>query len=112
MSKTRLAAVVSAVMLAAVLGSPVRAQATLEQLNEMADILSANDVSALEAFIEDNPELLEGEEPIAVLLRRFVEELKDLPTFLAVNPNLSESLGFLARETLQEGSDAGDDTLY
>lgn len=98
-------------ILAMQLGAPVQAAATLEQLNEIATILSANDVEGLQRFIDDNPNLLEGDTSIAVLLRRFVLELEDLPTFLAVYPNLSDSLVELVPQ-LEEGSDSGEEPIY
>jgi len=94
------------------LGSAVAGEPSLDQLAEIESILSSNDVAALRSFLDLNPELLEGETQLAILLRRFLEESNDLTFFLAYAPDLRDAVIATPAATeeppVNEGSDPGD----
>lgn len=70
MPNHRLTAVVTAFLLVfAAIGA--RAEATLEQLQEIDRLLSARDNRALWHFLQDNPGLMAGDDELAVELRNF-----------------------------------------
>lgn len=76
MSNPKLLAIVTAFMLVA--GAPgAYATYTLTQLEIIEQFILENDCAALRAFIEENPELLEGDDQLAVELRIFVEGIND-----------------------------------
>ncbi|WP_170464370.1 hypothetical protein [Ruegeria arenilitoris] len=50
-----------------------RAEITLEQLLVIDEMLSTNDIQALYAYLERNPELLTGEDELSLELRSFHE---------------------------------------
>ncbi|MBA3324487.1 MAG: hypothetical protein H0T41_04195 [Rhodobacteraceae bacterium] len=108
----KLVTVVSAMMLGLHLGSAVAGEPSLDQLAEIESILSSNDVAALRSFLNLNPELLEGETQLAILLRRFLEESNDLTSFLAYAPDLRDAVIATPPATeeppVDEGSDPGD----
>jgi hypothetical protein len=96
--KRKIAVAVSAMILAVQLGSPTAAQqASLEQLSTIAALLDTNDVGGLRAYVEANPALLEGDSPLAVLLRRFMSESSDVTTYLGFDADLNEMIEELAR---------------
>ena len=64
------------------LGSPVAAEPTVDQLVEIKEILTQNDVAGLRTYLETYPELLEGDTQLSVLLRKFLLESKHLPNYL------------------------------
>lgn len=83
MNRRKLASSISALILATQLGSPLlSAEPTLEQLNRIEALLAENDVAALRAYVERNPELLEGESEMARLLREFLRASGELPAYL------------------------------
>jgi hypothetical protein len=85
---------VTAMMLAAPLGSPLSAaQPSPEQLTAIANYLEVNDVQGLRDYITLYPELTEGETTLALLLRRFMVESIAADTFFRFVPNLGESVG-------------------
>lgn len=62
-------------MLAAQLGAPASgAEPTPEQLGTISNYLEANDVQGLRTYLKANPDLSEGNTPLAGLLRRFLVE--------------------------------------
>lgn len=62
-------------MLAAQLGTPTSgAEPTPEQLGSISNYLESNDVQGLRAYLKANPDLAEGNTPLAGLLRRFLVE--------------------------------------
>lgn len=83
MLRRRLGATVSAMILAVHLGSPAVADPSVDQLSEIRELLAQNNVAALRSYLDTNPELLEGDSRLAVLLRRFVLESKHLPNLLS-----------------------------
>ena len=84
---------VSAMMVAAQLGSSVAlAQPSVEQLGDIAELLSDNDVQGLRNYLRANPELAEGETTLARLLREFMTESADTSTYLGFRPELAERL--------------------
>jgi hypothetical protein len=103
MVKRRIGATASAMIVALQLGSPLAAEPTVEQLDEIRLMLAENDVAALRSYLERNPGLLEGDSQLAVLLRQFLLESRHLPNYLSDSP-LSDTLG-----PTEQGSDAGDD---
>ena len=111
MNKRKLGVAVSAMILAVHLGAPVAAEPSLEQLTEIATILTDNDVAALCGYLDANPELLEGETQLAALLRQFQRESRDLTSCLGIEPNLRDAL--LLNPALpqleEQGSDSGEE---
>lgn len=110
--KRKVSIAVSAMILAVQLGSPAVGQqsASLEQLSTIATLLNANDVGGLRAYLEANPELLEGDSELAALLRRFLAASAEVTTYLAFDEDLSEVFDrILAENPVEEGSDPGDD---
>jgi hypothetical protein len=84
---------VSAMILAAQLGSPVfGAEPTAEQLGEITGFLESNDVEGLRNYLKRYPELTEGETTLAQLLRRFLIESVDLGSYLGFREDLSDAL--------------------
>ncbi|WP_068112982.1 hypothetical protein [Tropicimonas marinistellae] len=74
MPDKRLVAVVTALMMStAAFG--VRAQATLEQLETIDRLLSTNDTRALWFYMQQNPELLAGNDELSLELRKFCNDV-------------------------------------
>ncbi len=106
MNRRTIGNTVAAMILAAQLGSPLAAaEPSLEQLTVISSHLASNEVAALRDYLDTNPELLEGETPLAVLLRRFMRELGDLPAYLAFAPDLRDAVQVLV-------PDPDGDTIY
>jgi len=83
MKRRKFASSISALILAAQLGSPLAAaEPTVEQLGRIEAYLADNDVAGLRAYLDRNPELLEGDTEMARLLREFVRESGELPGYL------------------------------
>ena len=64
------------------LGTAQAAEPSVAQLFEIKEILGQNDVAALRTYLEQYPELLEGDTQLAVLLRKFLLDAKHLPNYL------------------------------
>lgn len=91
--RRRVVVTVSAMMVAAQLGSSVAlAQPSVEQLGDIAELLSDNDVQGLRNYLRANPELAEGETTLARLLREFMTKSADTSTYLGFRPELAERL--------------------
>jgi hypothetical protein len=88
---------VTAMMLAAQLGSPLSAEPTTEQLGAIAGYLEENDVQGLRDYLALHPELAEGDTPLAALLRRFLVESAG-GRFFQFEPNLSDTVDDLRDE--------------
>lgn len=74
MPDPRLVAVITAMMLiAGGFGGAARAEFSLDQLQELERLVLARDTAALWAYIQANPEVLLGEDPLARELRLFAE---------------------------------------
>lgn len=75
MPDRRLVAIVTGLML--VMGSlgGRAAEPTLEQLRSIDTLLSRNDTTGLWAFLQQHPELLTGDDALAVELRRFCTDV-------------------------------------
>lgn len=106
----KLRILVSAMIMGLHLKSAIAAEPTLDQLAEIESILSNNDVAALRRFLELNPELLEGETQLALLLKRFLDESNDITNFLNYAPDLRDALSPPEQQEapVDEGSDPGD----
>jgi hypothetical protein len=90
--RRKAAVTVTAMMLAASLGSPLSAaQPTVEQLGVIADLLEANDVQGLRDYLDLYPELAQGETTLALLLRRFLVE-SAAARYFTFRPNLSDAV--------------------
>jgi hypothetical protein len=74
MRRKVLVVTVTAMLLAAQIGSPQPAQPTAEQLAVIAGYLESNDVQGLRDYLELHPHLAQGDTPLAALLRRFLVE--------------------------------------
>jgi hypothetical protein len=97
---------VSAMMLAASLGSPLpAAPPSAEQLNVIAGYLEANDVQGLRDYLEVYPELAEGSTTLAALLRRFLVE-SAASRYFRFEPNLSDTV------QSQANTSDGDSSIY
>jgi hypothetical protein len=73
--RRKILVVASAMMLAAQLGAPAgAAEPTAEQLSTISNYLETNNVEGLRSFLDDHPELAQGDTPLAELLRRFLVE--------------------------------------
>ncbi len=91
MRRRKSASVISALVLATQLGSPLAAQEpNLEQLNQIETLLSENDVAGLRTYLEQNPELLDGDTEIARLLEEFLRISEELPAYLSYEDDLAE----------------------
>lgn len=109
-------------LLAAQLGSPLAAEEpNVDQLAAIAGYLENNEVEQLRAFLQFNPELMEGETPLAVLLRDFMAESGNLTTYLgfrsqirgAINNNVSDGGGnFFASPSSDQGFEPAAGSLY
>ncbi len=87
---------VSAMMIAAKLGSPLMAAApSSEELGEIANYLESNDVQGLRDYLESNPGLVDGNTTLARLLREFLAESANVGTYLGFKPDLSNSFNEL-----------------
>jgi len=75
MPSPRLIAIVTALMFLTG-GNAANAAYTLEQLRQIDDLISSKDCAALWNYLIDNPELLQGDDPLAVELRQFVIEVE------------------------------------
>ncbi len=110
----KLSLAVSAMMLAVQIGSPFAAEPNLEQLSEIQEMLARNDVAELRAYLLENPDLVEGETRIALLLRRFLAELQNLTNFLSNTSELRSTLGAASDapdrddDVLEEGSNSDE----
>lgn len=97
--RRKVAVTVSAMMIAAKLGSPLMAAApTSEQLGEIAAYLETNDVQGLRDYLDGNPDLTEGDTTLARLLREFLDESANVGTFLGFQPDLSDSFNELQNQ--------------
>lgn len=74
MPDKRLVAVVTALMMSTGALS-ARAEATLEQLQTIDRLLSANDSRALWFYMQRHPELLAGDDELALELRKFCNDI-------------------------------------
>lgn len=76
MPDRRLVAIVTGLMLImGGLGGARAAEPTLDQLRIIDGLLTRNDTRALLSYLMQNPELLAGEDELAVELRRFAAEI-------------------------------------
>lgn len=76
MPDRRLMAIVTGLMLiVGGLGGARADQPTLDQLRTIDRLLTLNDTRALLDYLLDNPELLAGEDELAVELRRFATDI-------------------------------------
>lgn len=107
MVRRRIGATVAAMLVAVQLGSPLAAaEPTIVQLNTIKTMLADNDVAALQAYLQGNPELLEGDSQLSTLLRQFLLEARRLPGYLSDSPT---SNALRSQVGPDEGSDSGDD---
>lgn len=89
-------------MLATQLGSPApAAEPTTDELSTISRYLETNDVQGLRSFLDDHPDLAEGDTPLAELLRRFLVESVGGNDFFRFRQGGSDS------DDSQPGSSAG-----
>lgn len=87
--KRKLGVTISAMLLAAQLGSPLAAaEPTVAQLLQIESYLENNDVLALRLYLQVHPELLVGDSEIAGLLREFYAESSDVTQYLSFEPDM------------------------
>lgn len=92
--RRRIVTAVTALMLAAKLGSAISvAQPTSDELSTIASYLDDNDVQGLRDYLKLHPELTQGNSSLANLLRRFLVESAAPNDFFKFDRNLSDSLG-------------------
>ena len=78
-------------MLAGQLGLPASGQEpSLEELSKIQALLEANDVQALNAYLRLNPNLLEGDTPLAGLLNDYLQDTRNVTNFLRSDPNRAD----------------------
>jgi hypothetical protein len=110
--RRKVAVTVSAMMIAAQLGSPLMAAApTSEQLGEIANYLDTNDVQGLRSYLEVNSDLTDGDTTLARLLREFMTESADVGSYLGFQPDLSDSFHDL-QEQSRENANPADVSIY
>jgi hypothetical protein len=91
--KRRIGIAITAMIVATHLGRPVAAvPPTLEELTQMAALLEANDVAGLREFLLLHPELLEGDDSLAVRLREFMAATRNLSAYLGFEPDLRDAI--------------------
>ncbi len=84
---------VSAILLAAQLGSPSSAaEPTVDQLGEIMGLLESNDVQALRDYLNRYPELTEGDTTLAQLLHKFMVQSVDIGSYLGFEQDLSDAV--------------------
>lgn len=103
---------VSALILAAQLGSPLSAaEPSLDELSTIAGFLSNNNVRGLRAYLTQHPDLLQEDTTLAALLRDFMKQSENMNTFLGFQPGLRgafSNLGGGASDN--DGSGGGSST--
>lgn len=103
--RRKIVVTVSAMMIAARLGSPLMAAApSSDQLGEIANYLESNDVQGLRDYLDVNPDLTEGNTTLARLLREFLAESENVGTFLGFKSDLSDSFNEMQEQTRQTGN--------
>jgi hypothetical protein len=100
----KLSLAVSVMMLAVQIGSPLAAEPNVEQLSEIQEMLARNDIAELRTYLQDNPDLLEGDTRLALLLRRFFAESRNLTSYLSDRSELRSTL-----RAASEGPDRDND---
>lgn len=91
--KKKLAVTVAGLLLGAQLGGHGEAaEPTIEQLEVISELIETGDMEALILFVMENPDLTEGDDPVARRLRDFMEEAQNLSAFLAFDPPLRAAL--------------------
>ena len=91
--RRKLLVTVTALSLAVRLGSELHAAPPDEQqLSTIARYLESNDVEGLRSYVKVNPDLAEGNTPLAELLRRFMVESLAAGSFFRFQPNLSDAV--------------------
>lgn len=76
MPSSRLVAIVTALVLIG--GAPgAHAEFTLEQLLAIEEYIQSRNTVGLLGYLKSNPNLLEGEDPLAVELQAFVDDMED-----------------------------------
>lgn len=79
MRRSRLMAILTAALLLG--GAPsVHAAYTLAQLQVIDSLIAQGNLSGLRRFLLQNPEILEGNDPLAVELREFIQEQQAGPS--------------------------------
>ena len=102
--KRRIGIAIAAMIVAAQLGRPLSAAPpTLDQLTHMAALLEANDVAGLRAFLLRHPELLQGDTSLAIRLRAFLLETRNLSSYLSFEPDVRDAIN---REDRPDGVSA------
>ena len=110
MLRRRLGATVSAMILAVQLGGiAAAAEPTVDQLVEIREYLAENDIGALRSYLEQYPDLLDGDSQLAILLRKFLLKSKHLPNYLLSDDPTQEPSG-AANDG--EGSDPDGNAIY
>lgn len=116
--RRRVSITVSAMILAAQLGSPLAAaEPSLDQLSEIAELLDDNDVAALRGYLQLNPDLLDGGTELSALLRDFMDDSTNVTKFLAIEPNLrretrDEPIGSFFEPAAGETPPSAGEPLY
>lgn len=91
--KKRLAVTVAALLLGAQMsGKSDAAEPTIDQLEVISALIERGEIETLVVYLAENPQLTEGDSPVAVLLRQFLEEAQSLADVLAFDPPLRTAL--------------------
>ena len=99
MPSPRLMAVVTALMLVASAKSG-QAGYNLAQLRQIETLISSKDCGGLLSYLESNPGIVEGNDPLALELRNFMFGVRGgLIECVSVGPGLAPTLNDLSSDT-------------
>ncbi|HLS58431.1 MAG TPA: hypothetical protein VK022_02275 [Paracoccaceae bacterium] len=82
--RKRLGVAVTAMLLGTQLGgSADAAEPRIEQLETISQFIEKGEIESLIVYLLENPELMEGDDAVAMRLRDFMDRAHNLTTFLA-----------------------------
>ena len=91
--KRSLIATVSALVIATTLGGPAAAHFKTRQLLELETLISESHWSDLRRYIQANPELLQGDDALALELQKFIDASGVLFAFMTFDMSDMPDLG-------------------
>lgn len=86
--KKSLIATVSALVIATQLGTPAMASFKTRHLTQIDVLITSGTWQDLRRYVAANPELLQGDDALAVQLNSFMNDTKGLLTFLKFNDSM------------------------
>ncbi|WP_156453353.1 hypothetical protein [Polycladidibacter hongkongensis] len=100
--KTKLSKQLAAVAVALSFASPAAAAFSEQQLNTVKQLVANNDVDGLNAFIEANPRIAQGNDPLA----------KSIKGFQRSSGTLFSALGFTSPTMPKVDNISSSDAIY